>query len=386
MIYHLKAETEKRRKEMLEELGQYLQMISEEDGIPACDCIVYKDHEVVFRKMIGYRDAAKTKPVSDQDRYMLYSTTKPLTMTAVMQLIESGKLHLEDEVDLYLPEFAHMYVGKTPAKNKITIEYLMSMRGGFNYDLNGPGIRAVIEKNPDADLEEVMKGLATQPLDFEPGTRFEYSLCHDVLARVIEVVSGMSYGMYMKKHIFEPLGMQDTGYSLEEALPYLTEQYLFHPDTREMEPTGPVNAFRLTPKYESGGAGLIATVQDYGKFADAMCNDGVAKDGTRILSRESIDKMRLTKLTGVPYEDFRHKVSMRGYDYALGVRTMVNKVISGAKSPVGEFGWDGAAGAYVLMDVDNRIAIFYAQQILEKGNMSTEIHPRIRNLVYEALL
>lgn len=96
--------------------------------------------------------------------------------------------------------------------------------------------------------------------------------------------------------------------------------------------------------------------------------------------------MRLTKLTGVPYDDFRHKVFMRGYDYALGVRTMVNKVISGAKSPIGEFGWDGAAGAYALMDVDNRIAIFYAQQILGKGNMPTEIHPRIRNLVYEALL
>ena len=88
----------------------------------------------------------------------------------------------------------------------------------------------------------------------------------------------------------------------------------------------------------------------------------------------------------MPYEDFRHKVSIHGYDYGLGVRTMVNKTISGSKSPVGEFGWDGAAGAYMLVDVENQIGIFYAQEIFAKSSMAQEIHPRIRNLVYEALL
>ena len=307
-------------------------------------------------------------------------------MTAVMQLVEQGKLHLEDELCEYLPEFEHMYVKDTLAKNKITIEHLMSMRGGFNYDLNALGIRAVIEKNPNASLADVIKGLATQPLDFEPGTHFEYSLCHDVLGRVIEVVSGMSYGAYMKKHLFEPLGMKHTGYSVEEALPYLTEQYISDGFPHKRKAIGAYNQFRLTPAYESGGAGLIATADDYGRFVEAMCNYGVSASGTRILSKESIDTMRFRKLEGVPYEDFRHKVSIHGYDYGLGVRTMVNKTISGSKSPVGEFGWDGAAGAYMLVDVENQIGIFYAQEIFAKSSMAQEIHPRIRNLVYEALL
>ena len=219
-------------------------------------------------------------------------------MTAVMQLVEQGKLHLEDELCEYLPEFEHMYVKDTLAKNKITIEHLMSMRGGFNYDLNAPGIRAVIEKNPNASLADVIKGLATQPLDFEPGTHFEYSLCHDVLGRVIEVVSGMSYGAYMKKHLFEPLGMKHTGYSVEEALPYLTEQYISDGFPHKRKAIGAYNQFRLTPAYESGGAGLIATADDYGRFVEAMCNYGVSASGTRILSKESIDTMRFRKLEG----------------------------------------------------------------------------------------
>ena len=370
---------------MFSELEQYLDRIAEEENIPACDCIVCHGHENVFRHMKGYRDAAKTKPVSTDDRYFLYSVTKPLTMTAVMQLIEQGKLHLEDELCRYLPEFTHMYVKDAPAKNKITIKHLMTMTGGLNYDLKAPGICAAIEKNPNAALAEIVKGIAAQPLDFEPGTHFQYSLCHDVLGRVIEVVSKMSYGAYMKKYLFDPLGMEHTGYSVEEAAPYLTEQYWFDDCTHKQRVIdAEYNEFRLTPAYESGGAGLITTVDDYGRFLDAMCNSGISASGVRILSRESIDAMRTPELKGVPYEDFRG-TGLIGYNYGLGVRTMVDRAVGGAKSPVGEFGWDGAAGSYTLIDVENQIGIFYAQEIRAKSNMG-QIHAGIRDLVYKALL
>lgn len=369
---------------MFSELKQYLEMISEEENIPACDCIVYHGHDVVFRHMVGYSDAAKTKPVSEKDKYILYSATKPMTMVAVMQLVEKGLIKLEDEIYHYLPEFEHMYVGDKPAKNKITIEHLMTMRGGFNYNLKGTGIQEVIKQNPNATLAEVMKGLAKQPLDFEPGTHYQYSLSHDVLGRVIEVVSGMTYVEYMKKNIFEPLGMNDTGYSIEEALPNLTEQYVPDGKPHKRKPIGAENPYRLTPYYECAGAGVISTVNDYGKFVEAMCNYGVSASGVRIISKESIDMMRTRRLDDACHDDFRANGSMRGYSYGLGVRTMINKVISGSKSPIGEFGWDGAAGAYVLIDVENKIGIFYAQEIRGKA-MAGEIHPRIRNLVYEAL-
>lgn len=369
---------------MFSELKQYLEMISEEENIPACDCIVYKGHEVVFRHMVGYSDVEKKKPVSKEDKYILYSATKPITMTAVMQLVERGLIKLEDEIYKYLPEFEFMYVGDKLAENKITVEHLMSMRGGFSYNLHGTGICEVIEKNPNATLGEVIKGIAKQPLLFEPGTHFEYSLCHDVLGRLIEVVSGMTLGEYMRENIFKPLGMKDTGFSIEDAIPNLTEQYVPDGKPHKRKAVGPTNPYRLTPCYESGGAGLVATVDDYGKFVEAMCNYGVSASGVRILSKESIDTMRFRKLTGEPYVDFRNNVTMRGYSYGLGVRTLVNKITSGSKSPIGEFGWDGAAGAYVLIDVENQIGIFYAQEIRGKS-MSVEVHPRIRNLVYEAV-
>lgn len=369
---------------MFSELKQYLEMISEEENIPACDCIVYKGHDVVFRHMVGYSDAAKTKPVSADDKYILYSTTKPITMVAVMQLIEKGLLRLEDKIYKYLPEFEHMYLINKPAETKITVEHLMSMRGGFNYNLRGAGIREVIETNPSATLAEVMKGLAKQSLSFEPGTRFAYSLCHDVLGRIIEVVSGMTLGEYLKEYIFRPLGMNDTGFSIEDALPNLTEQYVADGAPREIRVIKPMNPYQLTPCYESGGAGLVSTVNDYGKFVEAMCNYGALTSGVRILSKESIDLMRFRTVDKVCHEDFRNSLGLRGYTYGLGVRTLVNKVTSGSRSPIGEFGWDGAAGSYVLIDVENQIGIFYAQQIRGKA-MGVEIHPRIRNLVYEAL-
>lgn len=370
--------------EKQQRLKQYLEMICEEENIPACDCIVYHGRDIVFRHMVGYSDAAKTKLVSEKDKYILYSATKPITMVATMQLIEKGLLRLEDEIYHYLPEFEHMYVGEQPAKNKITVEHLMQMRGGLNYNLQGAGIQEVIMKNPNATLAEVMQGLAKQPLEFEPGTHFQYSLCHDVLGRVIEVVSGMTLGEYMRKNIFEPLGMNDTGFSLEEALPNLTEQYVPDGKPHRRKVVAKTNPYRLTPCYESGGAGLISTVNDYGKFVETMCNYGVSASGVRILSEESIGMMRTRRVDDVCHKDFRDNMNMRGYTYGLGVRVMVNKLISGSKSPVGEFGWDGASGSYMLVDVENKIGIFYAQEIRGKG-MGGEVHPRIRDLVYETL-
>lgn len=370
---------------MFSKLKQYLETMSVEENIPACDCIVYHGHDIVFRHMVGYSDAEKKNPVSADDKYMIYSTTKPITMVAVMQLIEKGLLRLEDEVYRYIPEFEHMYVGDKPAEHKITVEHLMSMCGGLNYNKNVEGIQEVIRNNPNATLKEIVVGMAKEPLDFEPGTHFQYSFCHDVLGRIIEVVSGLSFGEYLKKYIFEPLEMHNTGFSIEDAIPNLSEQYMGN-EFDERTPTGPTNSFRLTPCYESGGAGLVSTVSDYGKFVETMCNYGVSSNGVRIISKESIDMMRNRRVNETCHTDFRtFNSNLKGYTYALGVRTLIDKVESKSKGPLGEFGWNGAAGAYALIDVENQIGIFYAQAVLCKS-MSLKIHPSIRDLVYEAIL
>ncbi len=365
------------------ELEQYLDSLSELENIPGCDCIIYHGHEMVFRHMAGYSDVEKTKPVSEKDRYMLYSATKVLTATAAMQLVEKGLLRLEDPLSRYLPEFAHMYVGERPAEVPITIEHLLTMRAGFDYNVNMPSIQRVIKADPKASTAQIVSAIAENPLSFEPGTHFQYSLCHDVLARVIEVVSGMKFGEYMKANLFDPLGMEHSGFSIEEAKEFLTRQYEANPETKELRPVAHTNFSVMTPCYESGGAGLVSTVEDYGRFVEAMCNYGVSASGKRILQAESIDLMRKNRMDEVCMEDFK-RVNKIGYGYGLGVRTLIEKEMSGAKSPIGEFGWDGAAGAYVMIDVENKIGIFYAQQVLAR-DVANIIHTRIRNMVYDWL-
>lgn len=258
------------------------------------------------------------------------------------------------------------------------------MTAGFDYNLNSESVKKY-QKETEGKFPTRMiaKALSEQPLGFEPGTRWNYSLCHDVLGAFIEVVSGMKFSEYLKKNIFEPLGMNDTGFERNEKIySQMFPQYLFDNETQKANEIGKeASNFVLGTEYESGGAGLISTADDYIKFADALANGGVGKDGIRILSPRTIDLMRENRLSESVIKDFNW-VQLAGYGYGLGVRTMMNRGKGGAIGQVGEFGWGGAAGAYVMIDPDNNISVFYGQHML--NNLEPFIHPRIRNLVYSA--
>ncbi|UZQ86965.1 beta-lactamase family protein [Thermoclostridium stercorarium] len=312
------------------------------------------------------------------------------TCTAVMQLIEKGLIGLDSPVSDYLPEYKNLTVktdrGIVPAKNPMTIRHLLSMQSGLNYNLDAPSILKIKkETNNQATTRQVIAALANEPLDFEPGTHFQYSLSHDVLGAVIEVVSGQRLGEYFKKNIFEPLGMKNTGFELTpERKANMSDLFSFDMNTMTSTPVPNHNRYVLTRNYESGGAGLISTVDDYLLFLDAMCHGGTSKDGYRLLSKESIDLMRRDQLNEVSKKDF-DLFGRHGYSYGLGVRTLIEKEKSGVKSPLGEFGWDGAAGAYALIDVTNNLAIFYIQHVLQCGYVYNVIHPKVRDLTYEML-
>jgi len=370
-------------------LEDYLNSL-EQCGIPGCDCAVVYKHEQVFRHTVGYADAERKTPLTGKNTYWLYSATKLITCTAVMQLVEKGLIGLDSPVSDYLPEYANMKVktnnGTVPAKNRITIRHLLSMQSGLNYDLDAPSIQKIKkETNNEATTRQVIGALANEPLDFEPGTRFQYSLSHDVLGAVIEVVSGKRLGEYFDEYIFKPLGMKNTGFELTpEREANMSQQFTFEAETMTSMPVANRNRYVLTKNFESGGAGLISTLDDYLLFLDAMCHGGTSKDGYRLLSMDSINLMRQDQLQGDSRKDF-DAWGRKGYSYGLGVRTLVEKEKSGVKSPLGEFGWDGAAGAYALIDVTNNLAIFYVQHVLNCGYVYEVIHPRIRDLTYEMM-
>lgn len=203
-------------------LVNYLDSL-EKQGIPGCDCVVYHNHRPVFRHITGYADPDTKKPLTESNTYWMYSVTKLFTCTAIMQLIEKGLIGLDDPVYEYLPEYRNMKVKVgneiRPAKNAMTIRHLMSMQSGLNYNLDAPSIQRIMKDTEnEATTRQIISALANEPLDFEPGTRFQYSLSHDVLGAVIEVVSGQQLSKYLDENIFKPLGMKNTGFKLTPHL------------------------------------------------------------------------------------------------------------------------------------------------------------------------
>ncbi len=383
-------------------LEQYLDSLEEEYGVPGLDVIVTKDHETVYRHMAGYADTKKTRPVSDRDFYYFYSCSKVITMTAMLQLIEQGKAGLYDPVCRFLPEWEYMAVinddWKTRglffspglaepahfAQRQVRIIDLMSMTAGLTYDLESEAIRNLKAVKPEATTREVIAALAQIPLLFEPGTHYQYSLAHDVIAAVIEVISGESFEDYLQNHLFKPLGITElTCHPAREQLGRMSAMYDCLPDTKKIVPReNPVNIYALTPKYESGGAGLAGTVNGYYPVLEALANGGVGRTGARILEEKTVKLFTRSVITGEALQEFRVWRFLE-YSYGLGVRVKTDPALG--LSPVGEFGWDGAAGAYAMVDPVNRISVFFALHVHNFMDSYCVIHPRVRDLVYKGL-
>ena len=367
-------------------LEQYIDSLREKN-VPGCDIAVYQDHRLLFRHQAGYRDEKGVCPVREDDTYWLYSATKLFTTCAAMQLIGKGKISLDDAAGEYLPAYLRMTVkgpdGPRPAKRTLTLRHLMSMQSGMNYDLESPSIRAALKKDPNADTRTLVDAMAAEPLEFEPGENFLYGLGHDVLAAVIEEVSGENFSDYLKKHIFAPLGLETLDFSIR-VKQRQSAQYFWHPEEeRIIAFSNEENRFRLSPGYESGGAGLMGDVQDYALFADALACGGETKDGKEILAPEMIQLWRANQLGPVSRASF-DTWNRKGYSYALGVRTRVDVSLGGPGS-IGEFGWDGAAGAWTMVDPTRRLSAFFAMHVHNFVYCYDVIHPTLRTLIYEGI-
>ena len=369
------------------ELTNYLSKI-DTNLIPDCEIAVYKNHECLYKNSFSRPDYPKEE--AKKDLYYLFSASKVITCTAALRLVEENKIGIDDPVSKYLPEFAELYVLKgdknVPAKNTLLIRHLFSMQGGFTYDLGYEGIRRVRqESNNKASTREIVAAIAKMPLAFEPGEDYRYSLCHDILAAVVEVASGKKFSEYLNEIIFAPLGMKDfTFYPTDDVMSRFKQQYSVDPKTFTALPVEPNCPYRLSENYESGGAGMIGSLNDYAKFADALAS-GESKVGYRLLKPETVTLMKSNQLCEIGLNNFRTNNHNKGYGYGMGVRTLMDQKIGNTLSPIGEFGWDGAAGAYCLIDTDNKLSIFYAQHVNGCSYVYSHVHKAIRNLVYKAL-
>lgn len=366
------------------QLKEFLDLAS----TPYSDVSVYLDHKEIFRHASGYTDKGRNIRPDGSELFFLYSSSKVMTCTAAMQLVERGLLSLDDPVKKYLPEYADITFTHNgtvkPCDTVMTVRHLFSMCGGLDYDLGAPAIRELKAASGDlANTRETVAQFVKKPLLFQPGEHYNYSLCHDVIGAIIEVVSGKSFGDYMRENIWGPLGLRDTCFfPNEKQQERIVAQYRYENGSFVSVPK--TCAFRLTKNYESGGAGIVSSVNDYILFADAMACGGVGANGARIISPETIDLMRTPQLSPTCFRDFTTACANKpGYTYALGVRSHIDAAASESKSPIGEFGWDGAAGTYVLIDPENRLSIFYSQHVLGHPAAYDVIHPFVRNAAYD---
>ena len=198
---------------MLQPLEKYLNEFLDEAvprvGTSGIDCVIYQNHCQVYRHASGYMDVKNQIPVAPNALYNIYSATKIMTSVALMQLLEKGKLQLREPLELYLPEFSNMKVKYgtftlLPAANKIRIIDLLKMTSGISYDSDSPSIRELLQTHPRASVTNALfvKAISREPLQFEPGTHWQYGYNCEILGRLIEVISGETLGNYMKKKYF----------------------------------------------------------------------------------------------------------------------------------------------------------------------------------------
>ncbi len=359
--------------------------------IPGNDCLITKDGETVYRYRSGWADAENKRPMRGDELYYFWSASKVITTSLALRLHEQGAFIMEDPLYEYMPEFKDMTVKKTidgheeivPAENPIRIRHLFKMTAGFDYNFNSPAIRQV-RKDTDGrcPTREVARAIAASPLCFEPGKGWRYSLCHDVLGALVEVLAGKRLRDYAREVLFDPLGMNDTCYNLppEEKRDRFAVQYHFRNDENRYVPSGEGCDHILGPDYDSGGAGIVSTCADYARFTATVSCGGTSPEGYRYLSPQTV---RLWHSDALDPDERAAFSWMSGYSYGFGVRTMVNPAAAGSLAPIGEFGWGGAAGVWVIIDPENRVSLTYTQHML--NNQEPFIGPRLRNILYACL-
>ncbi len=355
-------------------------------GFPISQIAIAKAGKVVYRQTVKAPEAAGE--MEGKDTYWIFSATKVITCIAALRLVERDIIRLSDPVSRYIPEFADVMVRRadgtlTPPVTEMTVEHLFTMSAGLTYNMNTSALREA--RTETATTLDVVRAMAKDPLSFDPGSHYAYSLCHDVLAAVVEVVSGMHFGDYLRKEIFSPLGIESMGFHPDEARKErFLPMYYFVSGTNTTTPKKVYNGYRLTPLYESGGAGLFATVEDYIKIIGTIAAGGTAENGYVLLRPETIGMMQENRLCPDAKNDFTG-VRFFGYGHGLCCRVHMDPHISFSKSSVGEFGWDSASGDYVMIDPKEQIAVFFATHIMDCKYVYHMIHPRIRDAVYEAL-
>lgn len=379
--------------DLIEKLHALLEAAVAEHQIAGANLLVLRNGEEYLYAQAGYADVERGRPYARDTISRLYSMTKPVTAAAALLLVERGQLDLGKSVGDILPAFREMRVwergGKVPARRNILVKDLLNMTSGLAYpgmDPSGQEAARVFEEI-DANLYGgaplntmvIAEKLGACGLAFHPGDQWMYGTSADVLGAVIQQVSGMPFGDFLQKELFDPLGMEDTGFWVPpEKQSRLAEVYACVPGGMvrcETNNLGIAYTMRRPPAFESGGAGLVSTIDDYARFASMLIRGG---DG--ILRPNTVDHLTKGCLTPWQRESCqRGWESMMGFTYGNLMRHLAEPGAAVYHGWAGEYGWDGWLGCYFCNCPENGTTILMTCQRRDAGTM--EITRKLRNVL-----
>jgi len=356
--------------------------------------------EVAFSEHAGYADTATRRPVASDAIWRIYSMTKPVTSFALLMLYEEGAFQLDQPVADYLPAFnaprvwkgpGHALDATEPARRPITIHDLLTHQAGIVYgDPQGNALeQALSATGLDFDrgfvtMSQAVEALAKFPLAFHPGERWFYGLSTDVLGHLIEAISGQTLGGFLKARIFDPLGMEDTGFSVPDqkasrlATLYEYRTGGFLPSANQDRCIAPVTL-------ESGGGGLVSTMVDYQRFATMLLRRGTF-DGGVLLGRKTFDLMVSNHMGGdLASRGQAHfsETTFEGIGFGLGVSVMLDPAQAKIVGSPGEFAWGGMASTAFWVDPVEEMTVILMTQLIPSSAYT--LRRQLRVLCYQAL-
>ncbi|MFI6409787.1 serine hydrolase domain-containing protein [Streptomyces sp. NPDC050548] len=388
----------------LDRLDQHFAHYVDVERLPGFLVSVARGGRVAHLTAHGHRDVAARLPVTPDTLYRIYSMTKPVTAVAVLLLMEEGKLSLDDPVAVHLPAFADMRVYDSgsgaglktrPVEQPMLIRHLMTHTSGLTFAFyhshpvdalyREAGLESSVPAG--ANLAETIDVYASLPLQFEPGTQWNYSVSSNVLGRIVEVVSGQRLDEFFAERIFRPLGMTDAGFQVpDEKADRLAELY-GDADGGGIEPILGLPLRGGRPRFLSGSGGMAASPHDVHRFAEFLRRRGEL-DGVRLLAPETVDLMASNHLPGGA--DMRafgspshQEPGNDGIGFGLSVSVVVDPERTQAPSGLGTFGWSGVATTTFWVDPSRDLTVQFMTQLRPKSSL--KIVPELKQLLHEAV-
>ncbi len=366
--------------------------------------MIARQGKVAYFKCEGQRDQARGLPMEADTIVRIYSMTKPVTSVAAMMLFEEGKFLLDDPLSKYLPEFAGQRVmgaggfgagGMAPAERDITVHDLFTHTSGLTYHfMMATPVDALYREHKidfqvhEGTLAELVTKAAKLPLLAQPGKAWNYSISTDVLGRLVEVISGQPFEVFVRERILKPLGMVDTDFHVHEGkADRFAACYVRMPDgTRQLLDDSVKSRFLKPPTAPSGGGGLVSTAADYMRFCQMLLNKGTL-GGVRLLGRKTVEYMTSNHLGGdmasLGMPRFA-ETNYNGVGFGLGFSVVLDPAKAEVLSSPGEYAWGGMASTAFWCDPVEDIAVVMLTQLIPSS--AYPIRRELRTLVNQALI